>query len=100
MTRAQIAEQIRAALTNAQSIETALQPFSLAGRGHEPRVVLSRSLAGMVRSCDLERIHISGFGPKQRFPRRVFERATRLLALAEQHETLRHLQSGFRESSG
>ena len=54
-------------------------PFGLRGRRHEPRVSLSRGLAATLRGIDLPCSSNHGAGNRRYFPRRVLERAGRLL---------------------
>lgn len=68
-------DEIRRALREAARAEVARAPFSLSGRGHEPRVTLDRRLAAVVRSLDLPHVVISGYGANKHYPLRVFERA-------------------------
>ena len=99
MTTRATADQIRAVLKEAQSIERRIAPFSLFGRGPEPRVVLDRTVAAIVRSADLEREHISGFGAKYRYSRRVFNRALQMLEQAGQDDAAKVLRYGFSKST-
>jgi hypothetical protein len=68
-------DEIRRALLEAARAEVARAPFTLSGRGHEPRVTLDRRLAGVVRSLDLPHVVISGYGANKHYPLRIFERA-------------------------
>lgn len=68
-------DTLRKALLKAVSVEESGAPFELSGRGHEPRVTLDRQLAAILRSIDLPRVHISGFGANNFYPRRVFQTA-------------------------
>ena len=99
MPKRAIADRIRTALLEAEAIERKLAPFRISGRGHECRVVLNRSFAQIVRSCDLTRVHISGFGPKQRFPAPVFTRAAKQLAISGCPEAVVVLRQGFSVAS-
>lgn len=47
-------------------------PFNLWGRGHEERVVLSPRMAAIMRSLEIPRVHISGYGANYFYPKRVF----------------------------
>jgi hypothetical protein len=50
--------------------------FNLYGRGHEPRVHLNRSMAAILRGCDLPSIKTGGFGrPSKFFPTSIFVEA-------------------------
>jgi hypothetical protein len=53
--------------------------FTLFGRGHEPRVSLSVSIAAVLRGLDIPRVHISGYGANYYYPRRVFVTAAKML---------------------
>ena len=70
-------EAVRAAMVDAASQEQG--PFGLRGRRHEPRVSLSRGLAATLRGLDLPCSSNHGAGNRRYFPRRVLERAGRLL---------------------
>ena len=70
-------EAVRAAMVDAASQEQG--PFGLRGRRHEPRVSLSRGLAATLRGIDLPCSSNHGAGNRRYFPRRVLERAGRLL---------------------
>ena len=70
---------IRKAVLRAAAQEQHKSAFMLFGRGHEPRVSLSVSLAALLRGLDIPRVHISGFGANYYYPRRVFVRAIRTL---------------------
>lgn len=72
-------DAIRRALTAAIQPELRAGEFRLFGRGHEPRVTLDRSLAAIVRGLDLPHVVIEGFGANKYYPRRVFEKAAKLL---------------------
>jgi hypothetical protein len=72
-------EAIREALLKAAESEGAKAPFKLSGRDHEPRVTLDGRLAAVVRSIDLPKIYISGYGPNSYYPRRIFKRAAAAL---------------------
>ncbi len=86
---------IRQALLGAQQIDLGLSRFNLSGRGHEPRVTLNRSLAATVRNLGLVSVYISGFGANDRYPRRVFERAERMLRSAGMPEAAEALRQGY-----
>ena len=94
-----VSEQIRGALREAESIERRLATFQLSGRGHEQRVVLDRHVAAIVRCIPLERVELSGFGPKFRYPQRVFERAVKILRRARHADAAEVLRCGFSSSS-
>lgn len=74
-----INEIIRNEVVAAAQKEAARRPFNLSGRGHEKRVTLDSSLAGILRSADIPHEYISGFGANNHYPRRVFARAARAL---------------------
>ena len=76
--------------------ERALRPFSLSGRGHEPRVVLDVATSAMVRAIHLAHVSISGFGANNRYPARVFEKAVKLLEARQMHAAAKALNDGFR----
>lgn len=95
-----IRNHIRRALMAAQQIEVALSRFNLSGRGREPRVKLGRSLAATVRDLELARIHIAGYGAKYRYPRRVFERAERMLRFEGLDQVAEALRGEYSESVG
>ena len=99
MPKSDTSEQIRGALQRAESIERKLAMFHLSGRGHEPRVVLDRQLAAVVRYITLERIELSGFGPKFRYPQRVFARAVSILQRARHADAAEMLRRGFHSCS-
>lgn len=54
-------------------------PFKLSGRGSEGRVTLSRSLAAVLRTVDLPRVYIAGYGANYHYPRRLVERALQIV---------------------
>jgi|LauGreSBDMM110SN_4_FD.fasta_scaffold57363_2 hypothetical protein len=99
MPKSDTSEQIRGALQRAESIERKLAMFHLSGRGHEPRVVLDRQLAAVVRYITLERIELSGFGPKFRYPQRVFARAVSILLRARHTVAAEMLRRGLHSCS-
>lgn len=99
MVTSHIADQIRAALREAELQERSIAPFRLSGRGHEPRVVLDRTIAAVVRSIVVERVEIAGFGPRFRYPRRVFERAAENLRRAGHTDAATVLRTGVSASS-
>ena len=70
---------IRKAVLRAVAHEQRKAPFMLFGRGHEPRVTLCRSVAGILRGLDVPRVFISGYGANYYYPRRVFVTAMRSL---------------------
>ena len=72
--------QIRLAVESANLKEAAIRPFSLYGRGHEPRVSLDRSLAAILKGTGIFRIYISSHHrPSLLYPARVFVRAAKAL---------------------
>lgn len=72
-------DRIRRALAAAAEAEEAREPFSISGRGHEPRVTLDRRLAQVVRALGLPCVYIGGFGANKHYPHRIFARAARQL---------------------
>jgi hypothetical protein len=70
-----ITAAIHVALREAAREEIAIAPFKLSGRGHERRVTLSVDAARLLRGIDIPKVTLSGFGPKNHYPRRVFVRA-------------------------
>jgi hypothetical protein len=64
---------IRAAFLEAKTKEA--PPFRLKGRGHEPRVLLNRSTAAILRGVDLPRVAKPGYGAKFYYPYRLVRRA-------------------------
>lgn len=99
MTTRATADQIRAVLKEAHSIEWKIAPFNLFGRGHEPRVVLDRTVAAIVRSAHLSRECIAGYGAKYRYSRRAFNRALHMLQQAGQDDAAEVLRRGFSNST-
>jgi hypothetical protein len=67
------------AVDKAVALEEKKQPFSLSGRGHEPRVTLDASLARVLRDASIPAVHISGYGANTHYPARVFDRARQIL---------------------
>ncbi len=49
--------------------------FNLAGRGHELRVTLDRTMAAVLKQCSVPRVTISGYGANNFYPARVFTSA-------------------------
>jgi hypothetical protein len=74
-TPADVNAEIRRALLKAARAEADRAPFSLSGRGHEPRITLDPRMAAVVRSLDLPHVKISGYGANKHYPLRVFKRA-------------------------
>ena len=70
---------IRIAVLKAAAQERRKSVFKLSGRGHEPRITLSGGLAYILRGFDVPRVAKAGRGPRYYYPRRVFDRATRIL---------------------
>jgi hypothetical protein len=70
---------IREAVLEAVAQEQRKCEFRLFGRGHEPRVSLSVSVAAVLRGLDIPRVYISGFGANYYYPSRVFAAAIRIL---------------------
>jgi len=66
-------EQVREAVATAARAEPG--PFALTGRGHEPRVTLSPSLAATLRGMDLPRTGAARRSQRCYYPRRVMQRA-------------------------
>lgn len=79
MNRKRENDLIRELVLVAVAKEEKVGDFQLSGRGHEPRVTLNRSLAGILRGLDIPRVTISGYGANNYYPRRVFGRAIALL---------------------
>jgi hypothetical protein len=71
---------IRDEVIKAAHLEEQKGPFNLSGRGHEPRVTLDRTMAGILRECPIPRVTISGFGANNFYPERIFVTAGRALA--------------------
>jgi hypothetical protein len=63
---------IRDEVTKAAHLEAEKIPFRLSGRGHETRVTLNRTMAGIIRGCSIPRVTISGFGANNFYPKRIF----------------------------
>ena len=70
---------IRKAVLKAVRQERRKAVFTLFGRGHEPRVSLSVSIAAVLRGLNIPRVHISGYGANYYYPRRVFVTAAKML---------------------
>lgn len=70
---------IRDEIEKACGLERRKRGFNLSGRGHEPRITLNRRMAAILRSCDIPRVTISGYGANNHYPARVFERAMEAL---------------------
>lgn len=71
-TNRDIYELIRDALHNATKRQSHVKDFTLSGNGHEERVSLDKSMAGILRKCDIPRIFKSGYGANYFYPKRVF----------------------------
>src|SRR5262245_23545403 len=81
LTTASLNAEIRRALLHSVRIEASKTPFTLSGRGHEPRVTVDRQLAAILRSVKLPCVIISGFGANIHYPKRIFDTAiARLVA--------------------
>ena len=74
-----INDAIRDELVRAVQSQRKKRSFNLFGRGHEARVTLDRRLAAVLRTCDIPRITISGFGANHHYPARVFAQAKQSL---------------------
>ena len=74
----EINDAIRKAVNEAVIVES-VKPFNLSGRGHEPRVTLSSSLAAILRKEMIPCVVTSGFGASKHYPLRVFETAAKNL---------------------
>ena len=72
-------QTIREVVLESVKIEEREATFQLYGRGHEPRVSLDLALASVLRNCAIPRVTISGYGPNNFYPARVFERARKTL---------------------
>lgn len=70
---------IREELTRAAEREAAKAPFNLYGRGHETRVTLDVKMAAILKTSNLPRVTLAGWGTKTFYPARVFTRAARTL---------------------
>jgi hypothetical protein len=70
---------IRNAVLKAVAQEQRKAAFNLFGRGHEPRVSLSVSVAALLRDVNIPCVHIRGWGPNYYYPRRVFVTAIKML---------------------
>jgi len=70
---------IRNAVLKAVAQEQRKAAFNLFGRGHEPRVSLSVSVAALLRDVRIPCVHFSGWGPNYFYPRRVFVTAIKIL---------------------
>jgi hypothetical protein len=71
---------IREAVLKAAAQERRKAVFTLFGRGHEPRVSLSVSMAAVLRGLNIPRVYISGYRrPNYYYPRRVFVSAAKML---------------------
>jgi hypothetical protein len=70
---------IRNAVLKAVAQEQRKAAFNLFGRGHEPRVSLSVSVAALLRDVRIPCVHFSGWGPNYYYPRRVFVTAIKIL---------------------
>jgi hypothetical protein len=79
MSAKKVNAEIRKFVLQAAEEERRVDAFKLSGRGHEARVSLDASLAAVLRGLDLPRVVISGYGANYYYPRRVFQRAMRLL---------------------
>lgn len=66
---------IRDEVTKACEREGKKAGFNLAGRGHEPRVTLNRTMAAVLKQCSVPRATISGYGANYYYPARVFTTA-------------------------
>lgn len=62
----------RDAIVKAFEREAKKAEFVLSGRGHEPRVTLNRSMAALLKQCNLPRVTISGFGANNVNPASTF----------------------------
>ena len=85
-TRAQMQRERRAfnerlceVVKTAEKAERRRRTFTITGRGHEPRVSLSRSVATALRGVDLHRYTTSGYCSQSFYPTRVFVRAAKML---------------------
>ncbi len=65
----------RDAIVKAFEREAKKAEFVLSGRGHEPRVTLNRSMAALLKQCNLPRVTISGYGANNFYPARAFTSA-------------------------
>ena len=70
---------IREALLKASKQEEIKKSFCLSGRGHESRVTLNPSLAGIVMGLDVPCVLIKGVGANQYYSKRVLKRAATAL---------------------
>ena len=70
---------IRNAVLKAVAQEQRKAAFNLFGRGHEPRVSLSVSVAALLRDVNIPCVHFSGWGPNYYYPRRVFVTTIKIL---------------------
>ena len=65
----------RDAIVKAFEREAKKAEFVLSGCGHEPRVTLNRSMAALLKRCNLPRVTISGYGANNFYPARAFTSA-------------------------
>ncbi len=72
MSHQNINSELRTVLEDIAAREARETPFMLSGRGHEARVSLDRQLAGILRACELPRVHIAGWGANYFYPKRLF----------------------------
>jgi hypothetical protein len=70
---------IRKAVLKAVTQERSKAAFTLFGRGHEPRISLSVSVAAVLRDLNIPRVHIRSYGANYHYPRRVFVTAVKIL---------------------
>ena len=72
-------QRVREVVLAAEVLECKRKPFHIKGRGHEPRVRLSRELATALRGAGLHRYTTTGYGGQSHYPARVFVRAAKML---------------------
>ena len=72
-----IGDEIRRAFE--QALEQHPGPYQLAGREHDPRCTFDRRLAAYLRSTALPHIVIAGYGANKHYPRKLVERAARIV---------------------
>jgi hypothetical protein len=66
-----------------EALRHELPPYNLSGRGHEARVSLSARTAVAVRSMNLPRVRISGYGASYFYPERLVRRAAKILSVKQ-----------------
>ena len=65
----------------AKALKICGRNHQLSGRGHDPRVTLSKSTAAAIKGLDLPRVSSSGFGAKWYYPQSLVDEAAKLLGV-------------------